>query len=769
MKTHIQSLLPTTSERGAAALIAIVLFIATSTTVVFGVGGPIIRQVGIEANTRRSGTSYYLAEALLEDVVYRTKNGMNVSDDEELTIDGYTATSAIVDTQNGKEMVVTGDVNSIIRKARAELVIDEGVAFNYGVQVGNGGFDISGGGRVIGNVYANGPIIGSNGPTIEGDAISATTAPPTPQYSNSSPIPYTDEIFFAQYSSNEDFAQSFVASDSDTLSKIDIYLRKIAHPGGLTIRITTDNNGKPNSSALASASVSTNSVGGTYGWIEVPFSSPPQLTAGQKYWVVYDGAVNCSNPNNCRYYGTAVNTAVTTARAMVGQYGGVWVDDAPAVAQYINESPGTPSDQVTFPVYNSHYDAAQSFSVDADATLQQIDFYIKRNGWTSNLNVRVTTDNGNSPSSTVLASTTFGPGDISDGAYAWETWSGFVNVNLTAGQKYWVVFDNNGTNCSQWYCPAYILGANSAISDHQVKVGTHSSSWNNTTPSSKDAYMRVYTAGTVSDATGKDAYIGIYTGGIPSEIMGLQDNYFSLNVTGDAWADTIRNTQIGGDIWCDLATNINGSCDTSHGSPPEAPWPVSDSNINSWKAAAEAGGVHSGDMTIDWQNGTVGPLKIDGDLTIGGGGELVLEGTVWVTGDIFVAGGGDVRLSPSYGNGGGVLLADGTVEISGGAGFAGSGQQGSYPLVITTSECPAGSGCGGNNAIELSGGAGAVVLVAQNGTVAVDGGTNVKSVTGYRIELSGGGDIEYESGLADANFEAGPSGGFNIVSWGEVE
>ena len=55
-------------------LIATVLFLAVSTTVVFGLAGPITRQLNIETNLKKAHASYYVSEALQEDVVYRIKN-----------------------------------------------------------------------------------------------------------------------------------------------------------------------------------------------------------------------------------------------------------------------------------------------------------------------------------------------------------------------------------------------------------------------------------------------------------------------------------------------------------------------------------------------------------------------------------------------------------------------------------------------------------------------------------------------------------------------
>ena len=71
-------------------------------------------------------------------------------------------------------------------------------------------------------------------------------------------------------------------------------------------------------------------------------------------------------------------------------------------------------------------------------------------------------------------------------------------------------------------------------------------------------------------------------------------------------------------------------------------------------------------------------------------------------------------------------------------------------------------------AIEVSGGSGAVIVYAPDGTIRITGGASLKEATGYRIYVSGGSSITYESGLTDNNFSSGPSGSWSINSWKEV-
>ena len=234
---------------------------------------------------------------------------------------------------------------------------------------------------------------------------------------------------------------------------------------------------------------------------------------------------------------------------------------------------------------------------------------------------------------------------------------------------------------------------------------------------------------------------------------------------GDVWAHTVTGAQVAGTIYCQTgtaATNHNNKeCDKARSDPPQQNFPISDADIQIWKDYASAGTVFSGSKTVGSTGATIGPMKITGNLIVNGGGTLTLAGTVWVQGNITFTGGGKLALASGYGTSGGVLLADGLISLNGGSVYAGSGTAGSYPLIITTSSS--------DSAIDVSGGSGAVVLVAQNGTISLSGGTSARAMAANRIVVDTGGTVTYDAGLVNFNFSSGPSGGWNISSWKEVQ
>ena len=575
-------------------LIAIVFFLIISLTIVMGTGVPVIKQVKAANDAINTKESLFLAEAALEDAVYRVKSGFAVSSGETLALNGHTATIEIADVLGNKEITAVANRDGLIRNVEAKLTQGIGVAFNYGVQVGNGGFDLVGGSSIIGNVYSNGNITGDGGVSITGSATAANPPAVTVHQSNESPLPPPSSIVFGTANGTQDVAQSFQMSALGPLTNVEFYIKKSAAASNSTVRIVNDSSGSPGGTLIAQGVLADGQIGTSYGWVSVVLDTPPQLPIGTTYWVVLDRS--------------------------------------------------------------------------------------------------------------------------------------------------------NGSS--------YTLGANANTSypNGQAKVGRHGSSWG--TVPNLDGYFKIKFGGGTSIITGDNFdYLVIGGGGV-----------------GDAWAHTVEDSNIAGTLYCQSGSNNNGkNCNTSRPDPPPQNLPVSDSNIQTWKSDAEAGGVITGNYTVGWQGATLGPKKITGNLTVNGGGTLTLSGTVWVVGNVTVSNGGKVSLASSYGTNSGVLLSDGLVIISGGGLFSGSGQAGSYPLVITTSTCPNGPTCGETPALIMTGGAGAVVLNAQWGTLSMNGGTSARSLVGYKVRGDNGATINYDAGIANMSFSSGPSGGWEIVSWKEVE
>jgi hypothetical protein len=237
---------------------------------------------------------------------------------------------------------------------------------------------------------------------------------------------------------------------------------------------------------------------------------------------------------------------------------------------------------------------------------------------------------------------------------------------------------------------------------------------------------------------------------------------------GGAEAYQVSDSVVAGTIYCQTGSGNNKACDPARPIPPPLDMPISEGNIEQWKSEALAGGVINGDYIVG-SSMSLGPKKIVGNLVVDGNKTLTLTGTLWVTGNVTVNNGARIKLSSSYGANSGALVADGRFSISNNSSFAGSGQTGSFIMTLTTSNCPISDSCGGLYAIDVSNNAGAVILNAQKGSIHMNNNASVKEITAYKIIFDPNAIINYEQGIANTNFTNGPTGGWTIKSWAEVE
>lgn len=592
-----------TSQGGYIVLLNVLIFLAITFFIMVAIAAPLISSNRASAELIKSKKAFMVANSAVEDTLYKMKNQMTVGSSESLTLSGTTAQVTVADTFDGKTVTVSGIEDDVERDIQVAVTETTGVSFNYGLQAGQGGFEMSGGAAIYGNVYSNGPVVGNGGPFVTGSVTVANGSDPVLDVSNTGSLPPAQGINFGGDTTPQDTAQSFQVSTTTEISGVRILIKK-----------STTN-------------------------------------------------------------------------------------------------------------------------------------------WMNNVTARIVTDNGGKPSKTTLKSTTISAGQVTT-SYNYITLL-FSNLTLTPGQTYWLVFD-----ASTSWGSYYSLGATSATyADGIAKTGSWSSgnggTWSDTSPAGLDIFLSIYAGGDTGLVSG--IYVGASGG------------------SSTVWAHEINNTYLyypnNGIMYCQAGSGNNEACDTSRPDPEAQPLPISDGNIADWKAEAEAGGTYVGDISVgSWPNvaTTTGLKKIDGDLEVISGGVITVTGTLWVTGDIRISGGGSISLSSSLGGTSGVIVTDGTVTATGGGRFEGNGSAGSYLLVVTTSDCPASPSCSGDAAVEVSGGTGAVVLNAQQGTIEFSGGAQAKQATAKKIEMSGGTSVHYETGLADMNFNSGPSGSWGVEAWDEI-
>ncbi len=424
---------------------------------------------------------------------------------------------------------------------------------------------------------------------------------------------------------------------------------------------------------------------------------------------------------------------------------------ASGVAVYEDESNGngTPYYDRSFGNTSITQDIAQSFILNAEAPLNKVQLYLKKVSSPGNLTIRVVNNSLGAPGTTVYATGTLSSSLVTAN-YAWVEVAFTSNPTLTAGVPYWLVVDSSTTNSSRYY----IAGASedsglTTYPDGMGLTGQYSGAWSNPYPVGYDHFFKIFLGGPT---------------GLIAGSSGSQWNPFYIGTTsGTAQANTVNYVNATGLIYCQSGTGNNKSC-TSQSDPAQINYPIADTTITEWKTAAENGGIVSGNYNLPSGSATIGPTKITGNLTVGGGAILTVAGTLWVVGNISLTGGSQIRLDSSYGSADGVIVADGNITVGGGSDATGSGDPDSYIMLLTTSSS--------GSAVSLSGGSGAVILYAPNGTMNISGGAAVQEATAYRLVISGNSTVTYDSGLEHASFSSGPTATvpiLNISSWKETE
>jgi hypothetical protein len=215
-----------------------------------------------------------------------------------------------------------------------------------------------------------------------------------------------------------------------------------------------------------------------------------------------------------------------------------------------------------------------------------------------------------------------------------------------------------------------------------------------------------------------------------------------------------------GNLFCKNGSLNNKVCDTSMADPKPIPLPITDDMIDKWKIDAEAGGVISGDLTINSPT-ILGPKKITGNLIVKK--DLTLADTVYVMGRIITSNGVHISLSSSYGANSGILLTDGYVDLSNNVYFEGSGNGNSFVMLVTTSSCP------NIDALEILNNADSVILVAQNGTAHLSNNIIVNEVVADKIIMDNNAKVDYLPILENMSFSSGANVGWSIKNWSEVK
>lgn len=455
--------------------------------------------------------------------------------------------------------------------------------------------------------------------------------------------------------------------------------------------------------------------------------------------------------------------------------GDAWVaGGAAAVAD--QQSTATNSDFIVGKAVsgNQQYDGAQSFRPSLNSPITQVSLYLKKVGNPANATVRIVNDKSGEPDKTDITNGTLNATSVTT-SYGWIDVGFSSNPTLDNNKTYWIVFDAGNDSSNYW------MWGYSSANPYANGQAKYSDNWSAGSPSWSN----------VNNSANSDAAFKVYLGGAATKIDGLL-------VTGDAHANTILNTQVCGDAYyttidsssltfldapgspC-LTPYTAGTAHTPSADPAQVPMSISQANIDLWESQALAGGTIAGPYTP--ANGaTIGPAKINGDLNLTDNGSIYyIGGPLWVTGNISIANHVAVVLAPGFGTLSttiiadnpssqstvGTILVNNVVDICGSAGYnAGSNScnpsNGSYIMFLSTYS-------GSGTAISLKNNSNGAIFYASAGAIDVEQTASAKQITGYKVELENNATITYESGLQSVNFSAGPSAGWAISGWKEVQ
>ena len=284
------------TQAGFAALLATLIVMAIILVVVAGLSATTLIEQKISANTIHSAQAYYAAESGIEDSLYRLIRGHSYLATNNFTIGSSTVAITISDEASIKNILARGQKNERYRSLRTKLSIGgQSASFYYGVQVGEGGLVMDNNSRIEGSLYSNGPIQGSQGATITGDAWVANSALAAKQQSTAN----NSDLILGQADPAIDGAQGFTPATSENLLKISLLLKKSGSPTNKTVRLLTDDNDHPSKNLASAGSYGTlftqQVSASAYSWVDISLNAPVALQAGAKYWITLDSSLDEDN------------------------------------------------------------------------------------------------------------------------------------------------------------------------------------------------------------------------------------------------------------------------------------------------------------------------------------------------------------------------------------------------------------------------------------------------------------------------------------------
>ncbi len=154
----------------------VLFFLSGALLVIGAIASPVLRDTRMARNLAVSKVTYAGAEGALEDALYRYIKNKTIASTYAMSIGSSSLTISAQDVVTDKVITAVSADEGRVRKVTATIVQGDGASFNAGLQAGTGGISMTNSASVIGNVFSNGPVTGSNSNIIYGGVVSAGQA-----------------------------------------------------------------------------------------------------------------------------------------------------------------------------------------------------------------------------------------------------------------------------------------------------------------------------------------------------------------------------------------------------------------------------------------------------------------------------------------------------------------------------------------------------------------------------------------------------------------
>jgi len=517
--------------------------------------------------------------------------------------------------------------------------------------------------------------------------------------------------------------------------------------------------------------------------------SKVRLTSGVSFnYGLFTGQGGLDIDNNSRINGSVYSNGDIIGAGGATIAGDVYVAMRPATTTDVEWI--TYNDDLSFGLRTSgqnQIDITQSFKVVSSNTyLAKIALYLKKVGTPTNLDVFITEDKSGKPNKNGILATGVVASNLVESNYSFVDIGFDNNPQLDPTKTYWIVL-NTSRDDNNYYVNGF-----DNVDGYSDGSGFYSNDWTKSSFTSigGDLNFKVWMSNADSSGTLNNIIVDDGVGGIFSAYA---HNILNSDISGDAFAYTfdgstadgdvsahnISDCTIGGDADYNISTNCSiGGSETSPTIPPTDPsylvYPISESNIDTWKAEAIANGVISvGDLYLS-DGDSIGPGVVEGDLYMTAGGSFSLEGTVYVKGNMDISGNADFGLGLSYGSdGSGAIISDGWINLENNVAINYPRTNNGHMMMLSLAECdqyygfttctPSGYGINISNNVAVD------ILVAPYGTIRLNNNITAISLVGDQLSLNNNIELNYEQGLTNMNFSSGPSGSWSIESWREIE